>query len=135
MRLRLFIATAVVLSVSWSAHADTFSTFNVNGVLQSAGSLSGTLTLDNATGQFSDLDVFTVSAGRRSSIGPERTYINQQSNGGDYDLDASYTPGAGLSIELALSCRSTRWRDTTVRPSAQHPFLVALPGTSRARLP
>jgi hypothetical protein len=88
---RLFSVSAVALLVVFVPllHADTFSTFNLNGTLDNGGSVSGTVVLDSTTGLFTganftvnEVDVFFPS-------GLQTTYthapIDQVLNGGITD--------------------------------------------------
>lgn len=59
MRLHLYAAAAAILCASLSAHADTFTTYDVNGAFQDGGSFGGTLLLDVMSNQFIFADIRT----------------------------------------------------------------------------
>jgi hypothetical protein len=65
LRGRLLSAAALTLlaASTLAAHADSFSTFNLNGTLSDGGSFSGTVLLDSTTGLFTGADFTVVSIG------------------------------------------------------------------------
>ncbi len=60
MRLSPLLLAIPLLAVSAAAHADTYTTFNVNGIFQSGNTLSGTVTLDNTTDLFTSASITVV---------------------------------------------------------------------------
>ncbi len=98
MRQGLF-AIAAVLILSLTAHADTVTTFNINGVFQGGGAaLSGTLVFDNTTSQFISTNIQT---GRQEGF-LKFNVGNQANPGGDFLVSLIDAPGAGLFQELDL---------------------------------
>ena len=63
MRFFSAVGSVAVLGASLFARADSFSTFDVNGVLENGHLLTGTLTLDTTTHLFSAVDVSGFSDG------------------------------------------------------------------------
>jgi hypothetical protein len=65
LRARLLSAAALTLLAASTlpAHADSFSTFNLNGTLSDGGSFSGTVLLDTTTGLFTGADFTVLSIG------------------------------------------------------------------------
>lgn len=64
MHLRSLAAATLLFTASLAAHADTLTTWDLNGSLQNGGSVSGTIELDSTTGMFTDADfTATTSSG------------------------------------------------------------------------
>lgn len=95
------LTAAAALSLSLTAHADTFSVFNVIGAFQSGGSISGTITLDTTTNLFTDNSIKTVATGQTTPF-MYRLINNYPAVPGVYDVSIDFTPGAGLSELLSL---------------------------------
>jgi hypothetical protein len=106
LRARLLSAAALILlaASTLALHADTFSTFNIDGTLSGGGSFSGTVLLDSTTGLFTGAD-FTVlsiggpynfvSAPAGQNVISTDTFVTFRQTGG-LDLFALNLPEASL---------------------------------------
>ncbi len=83
MRQTLFAAIAT-LALTLAAHADTFSTFNVNGAFTTGNTLAGTLTLDTTTHLFSAANLTAAGASYNATFSNAPT--SQGPGAGDFSI-------------------------------------------------
>ena len=106
MRTQLVLAAAVVLSFFGVARADTYSTFNLNSTLAS-GTGSGTFTLDETTGKFTNSN-FTYVYNSTTSF----TFTGagtQYASGTGYDIVNFSTPSSStVTLQLVLPLGSLK---------------------------
>lgn len=105
LRARLLSAAALAFlaASTLAVHADTFSTFNIDGTLSDGGSFSGTVLLDSTTGVFTGADFTVLSIGgpynfvsvaAAQNIGSNTNVVFRQT--GNQDVFGLNLPNASL---------------------------------------
>ena len=105
MYIRSFAAAAVLLAIHVSARADTYSTFNLSATL-GAGSITGTLTLDNTISQFTSSNVMVTENGVLYTLtNPSQTHSGRPTTI-DFQVDDATGGNDSIFLDIALPVTS-----------------------------